>query len=242
MALMKIRLPELLASVTAVVVLCALAAACDNGKEEGPPAANSFGNGGFEEGRTYWFSLKPPDYELSTDMVHSGRASALLRMRAPAEAEGEGRYYLVQEVAPEQFPEIISGYYRVENWNRGTQKQYLQFVPAVFGATNLRGDYSNHQVRYLLDGIAEEPFGIANAFFVFLGQAEPTTDQWVYFEVNLAEDFERFWGAVPEGYSKIRVLFEAAYSDKAVGETGVEADVYYDDLYMGPASENPNRP
>lgn len=207
-----------------------------------PGTANLFGNGGMEDGRKYWFVLKPPDYELSTEVFHSGETSALLRMQAPAEAEGEGRYYLVQEVAPEVFPEIISGYYRVENWHRGTQKQYLQFVPIVFGATNLRGDYSNHQVRYLLDGIAEEPFPIGNAFFVFLGQAEPTTDQWVYFEVNLAEDFERFWGAVPEGYSKMRVLFEGAYSDKAVGETGIEADIYYDDLYMGPASENPNRP
>jgi hypothetical protein len=204
--------------------------------------ANVFGNGGMEEGRRYWFSLRAPDYELSTEVFHSGATSALLRMRVPAETEGEWRNYLVQEVAPEEFPEIISGYYRVENWNRGTEKQYLQFVPVVFGATNLIGDYSNHQMRYLLDGIDEEPFPIGNAFFVFLGEAEPTTDEWVYFEVNLAEDFERFWGAVPEGFSKIRVLFEAASSDKIAGETGVEADVYYDDLYMGPASENPNQP
>ncbi len=207
-----------------------------------PGTANLFGNGDMEGGQKYWFSLKPPDYELSTDVVHSGQASALLRMEAPPEAEGEGRFYLVQEVVPEEFPEIISGYYRIENWSRGTSKQYLQFVPIVFGATNLQANYSNHQVRYLLDGIAEEPFEIANARFVFLGEAEPTTDEWVYFEVPLKEDFERFWGATPEGYSKIRVLFEGAYSAKVVGETGVKADVYYDDLYMGPASENPNQP
>ncbi len=207
-----------------------------------PGTANLFGNGDMEDERKYWFSLRPPDWELSTEVVHSGEHSAYLPMQAAPEAEGEGRYYLVQEVAPEVFPEIISGYYRIENWSRGTEKQYLQFVPIAFGATNLTGDYSNHQIRYLLDGIDEEPFEIANAHFVFLGNAEPTLDEWVYFEVNLAEDFRRFWGAVPEGYSKMRILFEGAYSDKMAGEAGVQADIYYDDLYMGPASENPNQP
>ena len=63
----------------------------------------------------------------------------------------------------------------------------------------------------------------------------------MYFETNIKEDFLEKWKAVPEGYSKIRVLFEARYDDKEAGIAS-EADVYYDDLYMGPADANPNTP
>jgi hypothetical protein len=164
-------------------------------------------------------------------------------MRVPAEEAGKAKvFYLVQEVAPEEFPELISGYYRVENWVKGTPKQYLQFVVIAFDVPNLSLSYPNHQMRYPLAGISEEPFGIGNAFFVFLGKEEPVTGEWVYFERNIREDFEELWGAVPEGFSKLRILFEVRYDEKEAGLTPAEADVYYDDLYMGPASENPNRP
>jgi len=182
-------------------------------------------------------------FEVSQDYAQSGESSALLRMRVPAEEEGNAKvFYLVQEVIAEEFPDLMSGYYRVENWTKGTPKQYLQFVVVAFGVTNLPGGYPNHQMRYPLAGISEEPFAIANAFFVFIGKEEPRTGEWIYFERNLKEDFEQFWGAAPEGFSKIRVLFEVRYDDKEAGPVPSEADVYYDDLYMGPASENPNRP
>jgi hypothetical protein len=156
----------------------------------------------------------------------------------------------VQEVAPSEFPELISGYYRVENWLRGTPKQYLQFVVILFAPTNLTKDkegaaltapFSNYQIRYPLAGISEEPFLIANAFFKFLGTEDPRQGEWVYFESNIKQDFQELWGAVPEGYSKIRVLFEVRFDDKEAGSPA-EADVYYDDLYMGPADANPNKP
>jgi hypothetical protein len=96
-------------------------------------------------------------------------------------------------------------------------------------------------MRYPLAGISEEPFVIDNAFFVFIGKEEPRTGEWVYFERNIRQDFEELWEAAPEGFSKLRVLFEVRYDEKQAG-AAAEADVYYDDLYMGPASENPNRP
>jgi hypothetical protein len=208
--------------------------------------ANLFHNSDFESGREPWCSLhagEVPAFEVSQDYAHSGESSALLRMRVPAEEEGHAKvFYLVQEVVPEQFPELMSGYYRVENWTRGTSKQYLQFVVIAFDVANLPGDYPNHQMRYPLAGISEEPFAIANAYFVFIGKGEPRPGEWVYFERNIRQDFEEFWGAAPEGFSKIRVLFEVRYDDKEAGPTPAEADVYYDDLYMGPASENPNKP
>ena len=164
-------------------------------------------------------------------------------MRVPAEEGGKAKvFYLVQEVMATEFPELISGYYRVENWTKGTPKQYLQFVVIAFDVANLTAGYPNYQMRYPLAGISEEPFTIANAFFVFLSKEEPRTGEWVYFERNIKEDFEQFWGAAPEGFSKLRVLFEVRYDEKQAGPTPVEADVYYDNLYMGPASENPNQP
>jgi hypothetical protein len=206
-----------------------------------PGSANLFGNPGFEEGVAYWFALHAQTVETSTAAAHSAPASAYLKMRDTAETTGAKVYYLVQEVAPAEFPELISGYYRVENWIRGTPKQYLQFVVIVFAPTNLEDLYPNYQIRYPLAGISEEPFPISNAFFIFLGPEEPRQGEWVYFESNIKKDFQEKWGAVPEGYSKIRVLFEVRYDDKQLGAPA-EADVYYDDLYMGPADANPNKP
>jgi len=217
--------------------------------------ANLFHNPGLESGREPWCSLHAGEvasFEVSQDYAHSGESSALLRMRVPAEEEGYAKvFYLVQEVMPEEFPELMSGYYRVENWSKGTPKQYLQFVVILcreegglecgLGATNLPGEH-NHQMRYPLAGISEEPFVISNAHFVFLSKDEPKQGEWVYFERNLSQDFEELWGAVPEGFDMIRVLFEVRYDDKEAGPVPAEADVYYDDLYMGPASENPNKP
>ncbi|UCH86443.1 MAG: hypothetical protein JSU97_07925 [Dehalococcoidia bacterium] len=208
--------------------------------------ANLFHNPGLESGREPWCSLHPeqvPPFEVSQDFAQSGESSALLRMRVPAEEVGKAKvFYLVQEVTPEEFPELISGYYRVESWSKGTPKQYLQFVVIAFDVVNLEAGYPNYQMRYPLAGISEEPFNIANAFFVFLTKEEPRTGEWIYFERNIKEDFEQFWGVAPEGFSKLRVLFEVRYDDKQAGTTPAEADVYYDSLYMGPASENPNNP
>jgi hypothetical protein len=196
---------------------------------------NLFGNPGFEDGRDPWFSLKPPDFLVSEDVAHSGKASAFLPFRADKDEEGNKIYYLVQEIQPKELPEVISGYYRVENWNKGTEKQYLQFVVIVFGADNLPGGYVNHQIRYLLAGINEPPFAIGNAQFVFLSLEDPPVGEWVHFERNLRDDFKKFWGAVPEDFENIRILFEVRYDDKKVGEGPLGADVYYDDMYTGPA-------
>jgi hypothetical protein len=220
------------------------------GAYEPPPGtANVFGNSGFEDQSKYWFALHNQTVETTTAVAHSGQASAYLKMRDTADATGANVYYLVQEVDPAEFPEFVSGYYRVENWRRGADRQYLQFVVIVFAPTNMAVDkegaplaepYPNYQIRYPLAGIKEEPFPIDNAFFKFLGREDPRQGEWVYFESNIKNDFQELWKAVPEGYSKIRVLFEVRYDSKEAGAPA-EADVYYDDLYMGPADANPNK-
>jgi hypothetical protein len=207
---------------------------------------NLFANPGFEEGEGPWFSMTTeawgPPFRVSDAAAHSGRQSALLAMRGAPEAAGAKVFGVVQEVAPAELPELVSGYYRVQDWVRGTEKQYLQFVVIVIGPTGLPGNYPNYQIRYPLAGIDEPPFPIANAHFLFIGTEEPVTDQWVYFETNIREDFQELWGALPQSFEKIRVLFEVRYDGKVAGSGEVKADVFYDDLYLGPAEANPNRP
>lgn len=212
----------------------------------GDTGANLFANPGFEEGEEPWFSMTTEawgtPFRVSDAFAHGGRYSALLEMRAGSEASGARVFGVVQEITPRQFPELLSGYYRVEDWVRGTDKQYLQFVVIVIGADNLPGGFPNHQVRYPLAGIADRPFEITNAHFVFVGTDEPVTGRWVYFKRNIGADFEELWGATPQGFEGIRILFEVRYDDKQAGLSELGADVFYDDLYVGPAAGNPNRP
>jgi len=238
------KLGLILTVLLAVAVLPAWAAC---GGTESP---NLFGNPSFEEGEEPWISLTTPAwgprFSISEDVAHTGQQSALLEMRALEDA-GAKVFGVVQEVQPEEFPELISGYYRVGEWTRGTDIQYLQFVVIVMDATNMPGEFSSHdirnyQIRYLLAGIDHPPFGISNAKFIFVGTEEPASSDWVYFERNVRQDFIDQWGAAPEGFSNIRVLFEVRYDDKEAGVTDVSADVFYDDLYLGPAGANPNAP
>lgn len=235
------------ASLALIIVACngdGEPSATDSPATDSPATGNLFLNPGFELDRDpscdsdslgCWFSLKPPNFIASEDVAQSGNASALLQMREGTDAEGAKVFYLVQELNPDEFPEVISGYYRVENWQRGTLKQYLQFVVIVFAAENVPENFPNHQIRYPLAGIDSPPFAISNAKFVFLGREEPVDGEWVYFERNIRADFLSLWGEVPTGYEKLRILFEVRYDDKKIGEGPVEGDVYYDSLYYGPA-------
>ena len=240
-----------------LLAVVSLAGACSSSESQPatttPPqsaavAANLFVNGSFEQGDQPWFSLTSTSqawgtaFTVSDTVAHSGQHSAYLEMRAGREATGPQVFGVVQEITPDQFPELLSGYYFVKDWHRGTEKQYLQFVVIVIGATGLPGDYPNHQIRFLLAGIDQPPFPISNAHFVFINKDEPVTGQWVYFERNLRDDFQQLWGAVPTSFQKIRILFETRYDDKTAGSGEVKADVFYDDLYVGPAADNPNQP
>ena len=199
------------------------------------PQGNLFGNPNFENGRDPWYSLKQPDFILSGDQAQSGGHSALLQMRDTVDETGAKVYYLVQEIQPQDFPEVLSGYYRVQNWKRGTAKQYMQFVVIAFDVKNLPENFPNHQIRYPLAGIDTQPFPIGNAKFVFISKDEPVQGEWVHFERNIKEDFQQLWGAAPQGFTKLRILFEVRYDDKVAGDGAPEADVYYDDLYIGSA-------
>jgi hypothetical protein len=203
-------------------------------------AGNILSNPSFETGPGPWITLaEESGFEVTQEHAHCGAANAALRMHDPATAEGAKVYYLVQEINQDQFPDTVSGFYRVENWNKGTPLQYLQFVIIAFGPGNFAGlpqQYPNYQIRYPLAGINSPPFPISNAHFVFLGSDEPILGQWVPFQANVKEDFQRLWKLVPEDYEKLRLLFEVRWDGKAPGDGAPNGDVYYDDLYAGPAN------
>jgi hypothetical protein len=225
----------------AALAVVVLAVSCGSGADSSPAATppadtNLLENPGLELGGEPWYSLEEPSFVVTRDEAHSGSSSALLRLRADPDHEGTRVHHLVQDVQVEEgqpFPEVLSGFYRIGHWARDTDLQYVQAVVAVFESDNLPA-FLNHQVRYVLAGLDEEPFSVGNARFVLLGEEEPEEGRWISFHADVRDDFERLWGAVPEGYNLIRVLFELRYDNKASGETP-EADVYFDDLYLGPA-------
>ena len=166
-----------------------------------------------------------------------GVSSALLTLRS--EQGGSARVYgVVQELSPDEFPQTVSGYYFVEDWQKGTDRQYLQVAVIVFGAANMPAEFagvvSNHQVRYILAGVDSQPTFISNARYVMVTETEPAIGEWVYFERDVRQDFLDLWGDVPEGFDKLRVLFEVRWDDRADTDGPSSADVYYDDLYFGP--------
>ena len=223
---------------------------CFGGGDEDPPVAsghpggcldrepdqdqNLLANSSFEEGEEPWISLNEGSrFEVSTEQPHTGEESALLRMRDGAGAADHKVYYLVQEVTPDEMPDVICGYYRVENWMKGSRHQYLQAVAIAFKPTNFADTYSNYQIRYLLAGADSPPFNIDNGKFVFVTREEPVTGEWVPFELHVKDDFEELWGNVPEGFESLRLLFEVRWDNKVAGESPAEADAFYDDLYAG---------
>jgi hypothetical protein len=207
-------------------------------------AGNAFQNAGFESGGDPWTSLSTADwgtpFVVSQQQAHSGSNSAYLQLRS--EDGGATKVYgVVQELPPTDFPETLSGYYYVDPWEKGTPKQYLQFAVIVNDAANIPTEVTqlratNHQIRYILAGVDSQPTNIANSRYVFVSKDAPKQGEWVHFERNIRQDFCDLWGSVPVGYSSIRVLFETRWDDRAGSDGPAAADVYYDDLYWGPAA------
>lgn len=215
------------------------ACALPPGAPSGPSAGNLFGNPSFEEGAAPWISLQTEawgkPFSVSQRQARTGESSAYLELRSVE--GGETKVYgVVQELSPPEFPEVIAGNYCVTRWEKGTEKQYLQFVVIALDASNIPPEVTatNYQIRYILAGVAEQPTNIANARYVMVSQEPPKVGEWVHFERNVRQDFQELWGAAPVDYSLLRLLFEARWDERAPGDPPSVADVYYDDMYLGP--------
>jgi hypothetical protein len=225
-----------------LLLLAALLAGACGGGGEGGNESNLLANPGFEEGKEPWYSMETSGwgapFEVSDAVAHSGQYSAHLSLRPPPQPSEHEVLGAVQDLTPSSFPEFLSGFYRVENWKRGTDIQYLQFVVIAILPENA----GNIQIRYLLAGTATDPFRIDNAKFVYLSEEEPRVGEWVYFERNIADDFQQQWGQAPEKVQELRVFFETRYDSPTAIQPDVGGDVYYDDLYVGSKADAPTYP
>lgn len=219
--------------------------------EELPPLAtptpspdNLVQNAGFETGRDPWFSLDQPTwrpFDLGEGVARTGGQSLSLTLRGE-EADVATRVVgAVQTLRPAEFPEFLSGFYRVEEWTPNATFQYLQFVVAVHGG-NFGDDEAIHQIRFPIAGIGREPFQIDNARFMFLSRGQPEMNAWTYFGFPIKQAFQSKWGAVPSSWEFIEIFFEVRYDSKTAEQGTTSAKVYFDDLYVGPMVSNPNRP
>lgn len=208
-------------------------------------------NPGFELGRDGWTSMGGQNwgaFDIVDAPVRSGLHSARLPVHATtASIERAKVYGVVQEIRrdtmPGDFPDTLSGWYRVNEWKRpavGTDL-YLQVVVIIWGdprASKLMGregdekPISNYQIRFYLAGLEKPAFTLGNAKLEFVARGEPVENEWVRFEIPVKAKFQEHWGVVPADYEFIRVLFEARWDNRPPGVV-VDADVTYDDLFLG---------
>jgi len=227
----------------AVLAALALAlvpsAGCEREKEPAGkprPRGNLLENPGFELGDAGWqwlgWSRVWGPFEITDKMARSGKKSAYLRLDVRAGDTGAKKIRgVMQSIKPDSFPEVASGWYRIENWKRGVDRQYVQFV--VIAWEKYKG-FPNYQLRYVLDGVDRQPLRIGNAKYTILSSApEPETGKWVRFELPIREDFSRLWGKVPDNYDKLNFFYEARFEQYPEGSRHIRADVYFDDLYAG---------
>jgi len=221
-----------------VLLPVALLGGCGGG------SANLLENAGFEKGNDPWHTMDSPSWSPSFDVTnqfaHSGSHSVHLALKPPGVPALNRVFGVVQDLTLTDLPEYVSGFYRVENWKKGTDFQYLQFVVIIFTTDPQTGETANTQIRYLLAGAGSEPFEIGNAKFVFIDKADPQQGTWVHFGRNIRDDFQEQWGSVPENITSVRLFFEARFDSATEIQPQMAGDIYYDDLYLGPQSKAPS--
>lgn len=205
-------------------------------------AENLLLNPSFESEREPWYAMLDRPYWAnfvrSRERARSGEWAAKLELTSRGFSRAERIYGAIQDVSATELPHWLSGWFRVDRWQRGAAKQYIQAVVAIGNpeaplvippppAPNL-------QLAYVLGGIEEAPFPIANRRFQFAGTGDVQLGEWIPFEFDLREDFLREYGYVPRSVEWLRVFFEVRYDERNPAEDlEAYAEVYFDDLYLG---------
>jgi hypothetical protein len=211
-------------------------------------SSNLLANAGFESGDAPWTfrqgQAEWSGFAVSDTFAHSGSHSLSLRLAPNGDAATATRTFIsgaIQNIKPADFPEFLSGFYRVEDWQPKATFQYVQFVIAVHGS-DFGDGFNIREIRFPIAGVDREPFQVSNARFVFLGRAAPKLRAWTYFAFPVKQAFLDQWKAVPAKWDSIDVFFEVRYDGKTPDQGNGSAQVYFDDLYAGPQAANPNRP
>lgn len=193
-------------------------------------------NGSFEEGQEPWFSFAERNpiswggFEISDARARTGTKSARLLLDSTGNNRPTRIHGVIQEFKSEFAPERLTGFYLVDEWQRGTPKQYIQVVVILWGARDPSGTVrtaNNLQVAYTLAGVQEPPLQIGNRRFILSGPKDPVIGEWIPFEFNPRADFKAQWGVDITNFEYVRVLYEVRYDDMAheppVPEAGPEA-------------------
>lgn len=211
-----------------------------------PNEVNLLSNASFEMGKQGWVSMMAQnpvawrDFELS-DHSYAGEQSVLLQMDSAEQELGGTRIWgVMQEFPVSKVPRVITGHYYVEDWVKGTAKQYLQAVVLltiadIQGAAPEIGFDPRHittQIAWVLGGVAKEPFKIGNRKFIFLNAGEPIQNAWQPFEIDIHQGLAEAWGidASLVKLFKLRIFFEARYDGFESGDKPVAGKVYFDEL------------
>ncbi|MFA5624137.1 MAG: hypothetical protein WC966_03630 [Bradymonadales bacterium] len=201
---------------------------------------NLFVNSGFEQGLEPWtwlsWSKGWSAFVHSQAHAYEGEASLLLPVLS-VDARQTVVWGGVQEVElKDDIPECLEGYYYVQDWIKGDWKQYLQVV-LIDLSHNLGPNRGQAQLRYIVSGEQSPPLTISNAQYLFVERTRrehPVVGKWTKFSMNPRKDFMNNWSYVPSEKNNIRVLFEARYDGHKQEHSQAKANVYYDNLYLGP--------
>ena len=203
-----------------------------------------------------WWSFAGPDkpywrhFEVADDEAAEGEKSVRLTL----DSEGyDGATLIVgatQNVITDTVPTELSGFVRVDDWERGTLRQYAQIVVIVWNVSDNKPRglaAKNYQIAYTFAGIERPPFAIANRKFLFPRgdlvdlqgpDGNPVQGEWKRFDLNPREDFMKQWGVDPSDFEYVRVLYEVRYDGRqAQQEPHAHAVVHWDDLYFGERRE-----
>jgi hypothetical protein len=203
------------------------------------PVPNLFKNSSFETGKEPWNTrLDSPswhDFEISSQRAHRGKHSALLRLVNEDPKLPLARIWgIIQDPKIQKVPGKLSVWYRVENWHSTSAKQYIQVVAMVESDKIIPGTKDNTlQLRYVLGGSKDPPYvAVRNAKYIMAGPAAPLQNKWLFFSTDVAKDFEKAWGFVPQVFKKIEFFFEVRYDEPIPAGETASADVYWDDLSL----------
>lgn len=224
----------------AAAVLITLMAAC-GGDDKGAPddPDNLLTNGNFEDGSEGW-STRDDTATASSEVVRTGSGSLLVSFAMDAESPVNGAALAFQELGLEEVPEFLSFDYRIDDWIRGTDLQYVEAVVIVEGSgvgmpqCPAGGDpCPNIQMRYVLAGVISEPTTIVNARWRFVGEQEPEAGEWLHFEADLRNDMTEAWGSLPSVVTSVKLQLEVRYEGRVPDELDGAANVYWDNVYLG---------
>jgi hypothetical protein len=209
-----------------------------------PSAANLFINPGFEDGSQPWISPQQADwspFSVSDSKAHDGTHSMRAQLEGDPNLAAKRSAGGSQEVRTGDFPEFVSGFYRVDSWQPRARFQYVEFVVRVRGG-DFDDDVPTHEVRFLIGGTASDPPGAPGISLIYLSRGAPALGRWTYFSYPVKRAFESRFGEAPTHWDGMEVSFDVRYDGLTATEPYPAADVYFDDLYIGVQAGNPNRP